>query len=144
MSRWYVVLAVTWVACSDGGGEPPRCVTVDPTCTPRYQPTFTNLYNNTLRDSCGSQSSVCHSAQGRRGGLSLESAATAYAELTAEGLGRVVPGDPACSEVIVRLHGSGESYLMPPGSPLPAADRCAMEQWIAGGAAFSSSNGPVP
>lgn len=130
-------LATTAVAALGGcgdSGEPPRCVTVDAACTPRYEPTFSNVYNNTLRDSCGSQSSVCHSAQGRRGGLSLESSDVAYAQLTAEGLGRVVPGDPACSEMIVRLHGDGEGYLMPPGAPLPAADRCAIERWIASGA----------
>lgn len=131
--------AVALGGCGDSG-EQPRCVTVDPACTPRYEPTFPNIYDNTLRDSCGSQSGVCHSAQGRRGGLSLESSDVAYAQLTAEGGGRVIPGDPACSEMIVRLHGDGEDYLMPPGAPLPAADRCAIEQWIAGGARNANSN----
>lgn len=136
-------VATTVVAALGGCGESgaqPRCVTVDPACTPRYEPTFPNVYNNTLRDSCGSQSGVCHSAQGRRGGLSLESSDVAYEQLTAEGLGRVVAGDPACSEMIVRLHGDGEDYLMPPGAPLPAADRCAIERWIASGAMRSNLN----
>lgn len=115
-----------------GEGEPPRCTTIDAQCTPRYAPTFSNVYENTLRQSCGSQSSVCHSAAGRKGGLSLESAAVAHAELVAGG--RVVPQDPACSELVVRIHGEGSSYLMPPGAALPAADRCAIEQWIAAGA----------
>lgn len=115
-----------------GEGELPRCTTVDAQCTPRYAPTFANVYDNTLRQSCGSQSSVCHSAAGRKGGLSLESAAVAHAELVAGG--RVVPGDPACSELVVRLHGADSSYLMPPGAALPAVDRCAIEQWIAAGA----------
>lgn len=128
--------------CGESGGQP-GCVTVDAACTPRYEPTFPNVYNNTLRDSCGSQSGVCHSAQGRRGGLSLESIDVAYAQLIAEGQGRVVPGDPACSEMIVRLHGDGEDYLMPPGAPLPAADRCAIERWIANGAMRSNFN-PLP
>lgn len=123
--------------CSDDGQ--PRCVTVDATCTPRYQPTFANLYANTLRDSCGSQSSVCHSAAGRRGGLSMESADVAFAQLTDPATDRVVAGDPACSEMVVRIHGTGEGYLMPPGAPLPAADRCAIEQWIAAGATFTST-----
>lgn len=129
----------------------PRCVTVEPSCTPRYQPTFANVYNNTLRESCGSQSVACHSAAGKQGGLSLESAEVAYQQLTGGGK-RVVAGDAACSEIVVRMHGTGESYLMPPGSPLPAADRCAIEQWIAGGAQFapdaavssSSSSGGSP
>lgn len=144
MSRWSVgavgptllALAALLVSgvlggCSDGQ---PRCVTVDAACTPRYPPTFANLYNNTLRDSCGSQSVACHSAAGRKGGLSMESAEVAFAQLTAAGAGRVVAGDPACSEVVVRVHGRGESYLMPPGAPLLDADRCALEQWIAAGA----------
>lgn len=125
-------------ACSDEGL--PRCTTVEATCTPRYAPTFSNIYQNTLQASCGSQSSVCHSAAGRKGGLSLESAAVAYAEL-AQG-GRLVAGDAACSEVVVRLHGAGESYLMPPGAPLAAADRCAIEQWIAAGAPAPSATSP--
>jgi Planctomycete cytochrome C len=128
--------------CSDDGGQP-RCVTVDPACTPRYEPTFANVYANTLRDSCGSQSGVCHSAAGRRGGLSMESASVAFAELTDATTGRVVPGDPSCSEMIVRLHGNGEGYLMPPGAQLPAPERCAIERWIAAGA-MPSSVGPVP
>ena len=130
--------------CSDDGQ--PRCVTVDAACTPRYQPTFANLYANTLRDSCGSQSGVCHSATGRRGGLSMESADVAFAQLTDAATDRVVAGNPACSELVVRLHGTGEGYLMPPGAPLPAADRCAIEQWIAAGATFTpalSSSGAI-
>lgn len=117
-------------ACGDSG--PPSCVTVDASCTPRYAPTFDNVYNNTLRESCGSDSVACHSAAGKRGGLSMASADVAYAQLTdAE---RVVAGDPACSEIVVRMHGRGESYLMPPGAPLADADRCAIERWIADGA----------
>ncbi len=123
--------AALLVGC--GEGELPRCTTVDATCTPRYTPTFANIYDNTLRQSCGSQSSSCHSAAGRKGGLSLESMHVAYDELTVGG--RLIAGDPACSEVVVRLHGSGESYLMPPGAALAAADRCAIERWIADGAA---------
>lgn len=119
-------------ACGDSG--PPSCITVDASCTPRYQPTFDNVYNNTLRESCGSDSVACHSAAGKRGGLSMASADVAFAQLTAAGEDRVVAGDPACSEIVVRMHGTGESYLMPPGAPLPAADRCAIERWIAEGA----------
>jgi hypothetical protein len=120
-----------WAGCADDAALP-RCVTVDAQCTPRYQPTFANLYANTLKDSCGSQSSACHSATGRKGGLSMDTAEVAFRELTSDG--RVVPGDPACSELVVRLHGGGASYLMPPGAPLAAVDRCAVEQWIAAGA----------
>jgi hypothetical protein len=117
-------------ACGDSG--PPSCVAVEPQCVPRYQPTFANVYENTLKNSCGSQASACHSAIGQKGGLSMESQAVAYAALLQ--LDRVVPGDPGCSRVVVRLQGSSQPYLMPPGAQLPPADRCAIEQWIAAGA----------
>src|SRR5215831_15594559 len=33
---------------------PPKCIDVDTSCAPLYMPTFTNIYNMTLRDTCGS------------------------------------------------------------------------------------------
>ncbi|MEZ4361076.1 MAG: c-type cytochrome domain-containing protein [Kofleriaceae bacterium] len=134
-ARWggLAALALGVALTSGCGGDPPRCVTVDPSCTPRYAPTFRNLYENTLKESCGSQSIACHSAAGRKGGLSMETAEIAYDGLLA-GDRRVVPEDPSCSEVVVRLHSGDASYLMPPGAPLAAADRCAIERWIAEGA----------
>jgi Planctomycete cytochrome C len=118
------------VGCS--GDSQPRYVIVDPQCVPRYSPTFANVYENTLKASCGSQTSACHSAAGRKGGLSLESTAIAYTELLQNN--RVVAGDPSCSEMVVRIHGAGQSYLMPPGATLAEPDRCAIEKWIAAGA----------
>jgi hypothetical protein len=76
---------------------PPECITVDPACAPLYTPTFTNVYNMTLKGSCGSDRSACHSAAGRKGGLSFEDEQTAYDGLAN---GRVTGGDPGCSEMI--------------------------------------------
>ena len=43
-----------------------------------------------------------------------------YEQLLAVGQGRVIPGDPACSEMIVRTNSPGEDYQMPPGDALTA------------------------
>jgi hypothetical protein len=115
---------------------PPECITVDTACAPLYQPTFANIYTMTLRDSCGSALSSCHSATGRMGGMSFESESQAYTALLA---GRVAPGDPGCSKMVVRTSSPGASYQMPPGDPLGVAERCALIQWIQAGAPAPST-----
>jgi len=117
----------------------PACITVDTTCAPLYMPTFDNIYTRTLRDSCGSQRSSCHSAAGRQGGMSFEDETQAFAALRA---GRVVPGDPGCSTMIVRTDSPGASYQMPPGDALSAAERCVLIQWVAAGALAGSAAAP--
>jgi hypothetical protein len=127
---WLAALAVVLAGCPDDG--PPECVTVDTLCAPLYQPTFENVFNTTIRMTCGNQLGSCHSAQGA-GNMSLVDAPTAYASLLD---GRVTPGDPGCSELIVRTHAPGKGYLMPPGSGpgLSAPERCALVQWVQAGA----------
>lgn len=110
---------------------PPACITVDTTCAPLYAPTFDNIYAMTLRDTCGSQRVSCHSAASRSGGMSFEDQAHAFDALRS---GRVMPGDPACSKMIVRTDSPGASYQMPPGDPLSAAERCVLIQWVLAGA----------
>ena len=111
---------------------PPECITVDTSCAPGYVPTFDNVYANTIRVGCGAMMSSCHSDSGRAGGLSFADQQTAYDQLMLEG--RVKPGDAACSEMIVRVHGVGEDYQMPPGDPLAEPARCALVQWVQQGA----------
>ena len=117
---------------------PPMCITVDATCAPGYVPTFDNVYNNTLQNSCGSTQSSCHSAAGHQGGLSMADEATAYADLMAMSPNyhrpRVSPGDAACSLMIVRTDSPGTDYQMPPGQPLSEPERCALVQWVQMGA----------
>lgn len=114
-----------------GGDDPPACVEVDLGCNPLYVPTFENVYSNTLLDGCGSARVSCHSAAGHQGEMSFEDPATAHAALIA---GRVVPGDAACSKMIVRTSSPGASYEMPPSAPLSEAERCALIQWVQNGA----------
>ena len=111
--------------------EPPACTTVELDCNPQYVPTFDNVYANTLKMDCGSERGACH-ARGGKGGLSLADPETAHAQLLVAG--RVKPGDPACSEIVVRTHETGTDYEMPPGAPLAPAEQCALVQWIAAGA----------
>lgn len=122
------VVAVAGAAC--GEEAPPACIAVDTSCAPLYPPTFENVYANTLRVTCGSERSACHSRTGE-GNMSLAEPSIAHQALLA---GRVAPGDPACSELIVRTSSPGADYQMPPGQPLSEAERCALIQWVAAGA----------
>lgn len=127
-------LFVVWMLAGCPADPPPPCITVDTTCAPGYQPTFTNIYNNTLENGCGARRAQCHSASGRAGDLSFEDPDVAYTELLDPAHGRVKPGDPACSEMIVRTHSPGEDYQMPPGDPLSDPAQCALLQWVLQGA----------
>jgi Planctomycete cytochrome C len=107
------------------------CVEVSSDCAPAYEPTFDNVYTNTLSQSCAVGSS-CHSTSGNQGGLGFDTADQAYDALVGEGL--VSGGDAACSSVIARLEADGDD-VMPPGAPLSDAERCAVIQWVQNGAA---------
>lgn len=127
---------VSMLAVSAGcpSTPPPACRTVDTDCAPSYVPTFTNVYNNQLKTGCGSTKSSCHSKTNHAGGLSFESQDVAYQQLLDATKQRVVPGDPRCSEMIVRSNAPGEDYQMPPGDALTAAQRCSLIQWVVQGA----------
>ena len=89
----------------------------------------------TLRDACGSQRASCHSRAGKQGGMSFEDQQHAFDALRN---GRVVPGNPGCSKMIVRTDSPGASYQMPPGDPLSEAERCTLIQWVQSGALAGS------
>ena len=124
-----VILVCVLAGCPSD--PPPECTIVDTACAPGYVPTFDNVYNNTLRTGCGATMSSCHSSSGAAGDLSLADKQTAYDQLLQ---GRVKAGDAACSEMIVRTHGIGEDYQMPPGDELAEPARCALVQWVQQGA----------
>lgn len=117
----------------DAEAGPPECVTVNLDCAPLYQPTFDEVFARTLESSCASGGGSCHGSSGKRGGLTLTDVDEAHAALVSGG--RVLPGDAACSELVVRLEGAGESWSMPPGRQLSEAERCAIRQWVDRGAA---------
>jgi hypothetical protein len=137
MRRWSVCIVLALLAGCPSE-PPPECIAadhaIDEGCAPGYVPTFTNVYKNTIKDSCGSTKSNCHSAAGRAGGMSFETQDIAYEQLLNMAQGRVIPGNPRCSEMIVRTNSPGEDYQMPPGDPLSVQERCALVQWVIQGA----------
>jgi hypothetical protein len=129
-------LFVALVVGGCGGDDPPlECNTqVSAACAPLYPPTFENVYSMTLEPHCGAGARSCHSDSGMKGGMTFDTIDSAYAGLLEPGHDRVIPGDPACSVMIIRTHAPESSIQMPPGSPLPAAELCALVQWVANGA----------
>ena len=99
---------------------------------PGYMPIFPKVYSNTLMPNCGYNDGSCHSASGRAGGLSFATEQDAFDGLMM--LGRVKPGNPSCSEFIVRTNSPGKDYQMPPGDPLSTEEQCALVQWVQDGA----------
>ena len=77
------------------------------------------------------------------GGLVLEDPTESYDALLGRNGAprRVIPGDPACSDLMVRLDSPGQEWSMPPGTPLDERARCAIRRWIAAGAPPPSGDG---
>ncbi len=123
-------LACALTGCP-GEDQPPMCITVDTACAPLYPPTFANVYTMTLRPTCGATNSSCHSESGAKGGLSFADEQTAYDGLVDT---RVKPGDPGCSEFVVRTSSPDTDYEMPPGGGLSAPARCSLVRWVEDGA----------
>lgn len=126
--RWSWIALLLASSCKD---DPPACITVETDCAFLYEPTFHNVYEKTLKPSCGSDKNACHSAVGHQGGMSFETEQSAYDALLD---GRVTPGDPDCSEMIVRTSSPGADYQMPPRTPLDPTERCVLIKWVAAGA----------
>jgi len=140
--------ALVAAASSCGPGDDPRpaclsAVDVD-TCTPLYPAEFPVIFSQVLGVTCASSGSSCHGDLGRMGGLFLGDEGAAYAALLGldGGKARVIAGDPACSEMMVRLDLPGHSWSMPPGAPLDERARCSIRRWIAAGAAATPGAAP--
>ncbi len=140
--RWLFLVLLLAGCPSDTA--PPACIAVDTSCAPGYVPTFTNVYNNTIVPKC-SMTSSCHSTGGHQGGLSLADGedAARVALLANSSIDpsrkRVVPGDAACSLLIVRTDSPGTDYQMPKGDPLSEQENCALIQWVQNGAMEGSA-----
>ncbi len=121
------------VGCSDDDG----CVVAPASgCGPLYQPSFDNVFENTLLPTCGSNGSACHAPEGAKGGLVFANADDSYNQLTdsSTGAARVLAGDSSCSPLMGRLAAEEDELLMPPGQRLSDAELCAISSWIANGA----------
>ena len=139
-----MALALTSVVAACGNGDDqasggmPECAELSSPCEPRlYPPTFEAVYQNTLAKTCAGGGSSCHSGDSPQAGLGFGDPDTAHAALLADstsGRARVVPGDAACSELMVRLEHSEQSWGMPVGGQLPENERCSIITWIEEGA----------
>lgn len=130
MQRFWLCATVLFVGCSDA--PPPMCtaLTLDDACAPQYQPTFANVYANTIKPDCGGDRGACHSESGEST-LSFATEQVAYDNLLRA---FVTPGNPACSELIVRTAEIGKTYTMPQGKALGESERCAIQKWVRDGA----------
>jgi hypothetical protein len=124
-------MSLSLTACTDDGDDAPaqQCVEIDyEGCALLYPPTWEQVWQQTISTSCSGGGSACHAGDV---GLTFGDQATAYEGLMHE----IVPGDPACSPVMVRLESEDPSFRMPPGNtPLAAGARCSIATWIANGA----------
>lgn len=121
--RGRLIPALLALGCA---GEP-DCALLHTECTPLYEPTYDQVYGNTVIRSC--QLAGCHGGLSAAGDLALGRSATeAYDELLDRGA--VLPDDPACSPMFVEI----QAGRMPPGRPLSAAEQCVIQHWLEDGA----------
>jgi hypothetical protein len=121
-------------ACDSETSDPPVCVEVAGACSPLYEPTFENVYNETLSKKCSVANAACHSGAAAKGGLSLEGIDEAYDGLVNSNPPRVLVDDPGCSVLAIRIESENPSYVMPIGARMSDPERCAILQWIQDGA----------
>ncbi|HVW23929.1 MAG TPA: hypothetical protein VHC69_01070 [Polyangiaceae bacterium] len=132
------LVGVVAAACSGGNGDDePACLPqpASTNCTPLYEPTFDNVWLNTLKPTCAAAG--CHSGSMPTGDMALDVEDDAYTNLLTKSTTsepRVTPGDVKCGKVIVRLHTKDQPYSMPRGQMLDDDTLCSITQWIANGA----------
>ena len=127
-----IPFALIGLACDPSS----QCLELNPDCSALYEPSFDQVYEQTLTSSCGVGAGSCHSAEGGQGGLVFSDPDESW-ELLTEDLGHgplVIPGDAGCSPLIQVLRTEDEALVMPPGDPLSDAELCAIEKWIDAGA----------
>ena len=132
-------------ACPDDGGDdddgPLPCVDIDADgCAPLYAPTWDNVFAMTLTTDCATGGLSCHGSEDALGaelhGLSFADANGANALLLEDRDAStfVMPGDPSCSQLVVRLATDDTVKRMPPGTTLSEGEICSVAQWVAMGA----------
>ncbi len=133
----WLLLWIGCVALGFAGGCGDECVEVRTDCAPLYEPTFDNVYHNTLAQSCAVGGSSCHTASGAQGGMSFVDADQAYRMLTGaiDDKQRVIAGDASCSLLVARIAAPEDEDVMPPGSRLPDNEVCSIVKWVEAGAA---------
>ena len=135
--------ALSTVQCSGGDDDgnppaPPTCVenlNVDCTQVAHDPPVYSTIFREIIQPKCALGSS-CHGTDGAMGGLVLANADETYDTLLGVkgGTKRVIPNDPKCSPLMVRLHSSDPNFVMPRGGRLQEIELCDFVQWIKQGA----------
>jgi hypothetical protein len=135
-----IVCAMSGTGCSGGDDDappPPPCVeNLNTSCLPLHQPPiYSTIYAEIIQKQCATGSS-CHSAGAAMGGLVLDKADDTYDTLLGVngGTKRVLPRDPACSPLMLRLTSRDPNYVMPKGSRLLEPEICDFVLWIKEGA----------
>jgi hypothetical protein len=136
----FLVSAMSSTRCSGGDDAPPPpppCVeNLNLNCIPIHQPPiYSTIFSKTILVKCATGSN-CHSAAGAMGGLVLDNADDTYDALLGlkGGTKRVLPRDPACSPLMLRLTSRDPNYVMPRGAPLDVSEVCDFVVWIKEGA----------
>ena len=132
--RAICILIVISVPFLGGCGDSNDCLeSFDLDCTPLYEPTFENVHSITFSGKCSLGGTSCHGTSGNKGGVSFSSDLDTAHENLING-GRIDLVQPECSVLLQRMMSEISTRVMPPGSPLPDAELCAVRQWIAAGA----------
>jgi hypothetical protein len=142
-----VLFTVVFVACKGEHThdehhehEVPECIEYElDSCVALYPATYDEVWTQTVENSCATQGTACHagaeSLGAEHGGLTFADPQATWEHLMAEEL--VVPGDPLCSPLFVRLATDDPEILMPPGSSgLSPTAVCSIGTWIADGAEY--------
>ncbi|PRQ05708.1 c-type cytochrome domain-containing protein [Enhygromyxa salina] len=131
----------------NGSGDAiPECVeyTLDG-CAPLYPASYDQVWTQTLDSGCAEFGTACHAqadAAGATRGLTFVDPQQTYDHLTMTSMTSelgplVVPGDPLCSPLFVRLATDDAAIRMPPGGTgLSAGALCSIGTWIADGASY--------
>jgi hypothetical protein len=126
---------------SEEGDEVPECVEYElDGCVALYPATYDQVWTQTLSNSCAQAGSACHAQDGSGGavnGLVFVDPQGSWDHMMSEAL--LVPGDPLCSPLFVRLATDDPGIRMPPGSTgLAPAAVCSIGNWIADGAEYTA------
>jgi mono/diheme cytochrome c family protein len=105
-------------------------------------------FNRDVRPLLSRNCFACHGPDehDRRGGLRLDDRAAATSELDS-GATAIVPGKPAESELVARIHATDADVVMPPPESnhvLTAAEKDLLERWLAAGAPYAAHWAYVP
>jgi hypothetical protein len=135
---------------SDDTDDPvPACVEYNlEGCAALYPATYEQVWAQTLANGCAQFGTACHAqddAAGAKNGLTFVDPQLAYDHMLMAGERGplVVPGDPLCSPLFVRLATDDAAIRMPPGGAgLAPGAVCSIGTWISNGAEFSSGQQP--